>query len=600
MWLVDALAGPGCPKGCGFYTACSLTGLNLRNFAARDPRARLYNKDRVVFKEEYECPVVDNIQCKIPNLYLNDDFCDCPGCEDEDSHTCDDCGTDLPNASQVLVNADQLVTCPETCPDIFGNELDQGQDLSVFPLRLPCVGGGQTLPPGEVFTCPGPNGCQILAAAQDDGFCDTWFSCSKLLLCPKNIRILSCFVFALHKTSVTKDCFFLISAKQMCIRIVQNLALMNKTSRAALVDVHSVAIGRQANAPCFAARSLPVPLAFNAPFQCTKSTKTFVIVKTAQMSRCGIVKHASAQEVAAPSLNIATFSVTHLATLSAVMAAPYQEFISMTFNATVLIAPMRYSLLVKLVHLDAQQLVSLLLTITASMEAMIHKGTMEVMEAMVMEVEMPVLRGGCFDNDPFTVRTFRCEDGCEIDRNLKNDFICDCSNCEDEDRLNCSTCAEGCPSTCGAFTLCNFTFTCPDGCIIPASFQNDGICDCPGTCADEPDDFTCSTCICPSLCREFLGGASDVEDLGANFTFAWLSRGTLSFRQLPRQLRSLPDTESNTPSLSPWKPWKGPWSSWTRREAGRSTGIGAITTSHDEPILKLLLTYPSILHISSM
>ena len=155
-------AGPGCPTGCGSFTACSLTGINRLVYRKDDePRTRLYNKDRVDFQEQmelYDCPAVDGVECKIPTLFLNDDFCDCPGCEDEDSHTCEDCGFDLLNDPQasVLVTADQLLTCSEEC------------DLNI---SFYCIGGG-FLPPGaEVFTCP--SGCQIQAFAQDDGICDS-------------------------------------------------------------------------------------------------------------------------------------------------------------------------------------------------------------------------------------------------------------------------------------------------------------------------------------------------------------------------------------------------------------------------------------------
>lgn len=154
------LRGPGCPTSCGLYTACSQTGKNIRSQQPQ-PRTRLYNKDNVVFQEVYECPEVNGIQCNIPTLYMNDDFCDCPGCEDEDRHNCTTCGTDLPAESQVLVTADVLLTCSEECG---GTDSIAGA----------CIAGGQALPEGvEVFTCT--DGCQIQADAKDDGYCVSRF-----------------------------------------------------------------------------------------------------------------------------------------------------------------------------------------------------------------------------------------------------------------------------------------------------------------------------------------------------------------------------------------------------------------------------------------
>ena len=171
-----SLPGPGCPASCGFYTACTLTDKRIRSQLPL-PRARLFNKDNVAFQQEYECPEVNGIQCKIPLLYKNDDFCDCPGCEDEDNHNCTTCGTDIPEEYSVLVTADTLVTCPDDCEAGFDRRVAQ------------CVGGGQPLREGtDIFTCPGlNNSCEILAAARNDGRCDSWLGpSSNVFLSSKN------------------------------------------------------------------------------------------------------------------------------------------------------------------------------------------------------------------------------------------------------------------------------------------------------------------------------------------------------------------------------------------------------------------------------
>ena len=38
---------------------------------------------------------------------------------------------------------------------------------------------------------------------------------------------------------------------------------------------------------------------------------------------------------------------------------------------------------------------------------------------------------------------FTCDDGCVIDSDSQDDNYCDCPDCSDESKWNCTTCAEG-------------------------------------------------------------------------------------------------------------------------------------------------------------
>ena len=120
---------------------------------------------------------------------------------------------------------------------------------------------------------------------------------------------------------------------------------------------------------------------------------------------------------------------------------------------------------------------------------------------------------------------------CVIPGDKVGDGICDCpETCEDEASfrgppLDCDSCT--CPTACGqsleVVGTCVFEqilsffppFDCGNGCLIPGgppgffgSFLNDGVCDCPGNCADEFDTgWTCEICNCPTTC---LSARSDV------------------------------------------------------------------------------------------
>ena len=50
------------------------------------------------------------------------------------------------------------------------------------------------------------------------------------------------------------------------------------------------------------------------------------------------------------------------------------------------------------------------------------------------------------------VEGFLCDDGCSILDGYVNDNYCDCPECEDEDDWTCSTCT--CPTGCGEFYVC--------------------------------------------------------------------------------------------------------------------------------------------------
>lgn len=91
-----------------------------------------------------------------------------------------------------------------------------------------------------------------------------------------------------------------------------------------------------------------------------------------------------------------------------------------------------------------------------------------------------------------------------ISESYVDDFICDCSDCEDESYWTCESCSFGCPDTCGDYTDClASTFNCNDSCVIPKSYVDDSICDC-SNCEDEYE-WTCESCSsgCPDYCGNF-------------------------------------------------------------------------------------------------
>ena len=125
---------------------------------------------------------------------------------------------------------------------------------------------------------------------------------------------------------------------------------------------------------------------------------------------------------------------------------------------------------------------------------------------------------GC-GNYTFCYDIFTCDDGCEISSNYYDDYYCDCSNCEDESKWDCSTCAGGCFDTCGDYGYCvtnnNSLFECDDGCYILETFTDDSYCDC-STCEDEKD-YDCDSCSggCPSegVCSEYTLCDADAAGL---------------------------------------------------------------------------------------
>eukprot|EP00808_Paulinella_micropora_P023283 g49707.t1 len=67
-------------------------------------------------------------------------------------------------------------------------------------------------------------------------------------------------------------------------------------------------------------------------------------------------------------------------------------------------------------------------------------------------------RAGCLSPDEFcppipsqykdcrpSPPTFTCSDGCQIPASWENDDWCDCSDCSDEKEWKCETCHQGCP-----------------------------------------------------------------------------------------------------------------------------------------------------------
>ena len=112
---------------------------------------------------------------------------------------------------------------------------------------------------------------------------------------------------------------------------------------------------------------------------------------------------------------------------------------------------------------------------------------------------------------------------------LEDDDICDCpGTCADEEQWDCSTC--GCPDECGGSGApCKrMYFRCSgSNCTIPLFYVNDNQCHCPD-CSDE-EFWTCETCTfgCPAKCggsyacdlRVFQCASSDCELAGFQVTW---------------------------------------------------------------------------------
>eukprot|EP00808_Paulinella_micropora_P006931 g52299.t1 len=103
---------------------------------------------------------------------------------------------------------------------------------------------------------------------------------------------------------------------------------------------------------------------------------------------------------------------------------------------------------------------------------------------------------------------FTCQSGCNISLSRVEDNWCDCELCEDESRWNCDTCYD-CPTTCtSAPSYCVRPFnislySCKDGCQINSFYLDDGWCDC-SDCEDE-SRLTCKDCWngCPTICGAY-------------------------------------------------------------------------------------------------
>ena len=100
------------------------------------------------------------------------------------------------------------------------------------------------------------------------------------------------------------------------------------------------------------------------------------------------------------------------------------------------------------------------------------------------------------------------DDGCVVEGWKVNDGQCDCPNCADEDEWNCDTCScqgQGvCSSGINPDPLCSELFKCPSGCFVEKAWVNDGRCDCPGDCADE-SAWSCDNCTCGFGCGDSRG-----------------------------------------------------------------------------------------------
>lgn len=135
----------------------------------------------------------------------------------------------------------------------------------------------------------------------------------------------------------------------------------------------------------------------------------------------------------------------------------------------------------------------------------------------------------CGQTNPCNLSIFECEtSGCQILGLQRNNNVCDCPGCEDEDEWSCTTCTcpDDCPTMAGIELVLlaktqarcggladrvnpSLQLQCPGGdCPITADQMGDGLCDCPGTCADEPDcsSIPAASCGSPVPCTRRLQG----------------------------------------------------------------------------------------------
>ena len=158
--------GPSCPSQCGNFIPCEPAPSNSGNLLQLVALGRLglyplpwelqsvvstyrlFNKQVTPMLQEFQCPDTD---CMIPNAFVNDDFCDCPGtCADEDNHTCETCD---PSTSGLNTEGS---ACPAICGSLASNPVS-------------CLGTGATL--GGSFVCPGTD-CEIDPNFVNDDRCD--------------------------------------------------------------------------------------------------------------------------------------------------------------------------------------------------------------------------------------------------------------------------------------------------------------------------------------------------------------------------------------------------------------------------------------------
>lgn len=494
-------AGPGCPSTCGSFVACALNvssennllPLQLFTFFGLFPLPqgledlaltnRLYNKQITIFKEEYQCPDSD---CWIPNAFLNDDFCDCPGsCADESNHDCDTCGG---TGGGIRPG----VGCPTICAGL--NDINS----------ISCLGTGTSV--GTTFVCPGSN-CGIDPLFVDDNRCDcpdcadeTNWTCSNCS-CPSicGVSLYPCDgsgVFSCPTSNPDDQVCNLPGSLQ------QNLACDCPGTCADELGNPDPFIGTfpfdctTCRCPLSCGQDIFQGLAdcineffffLFPPFQCSDGCEIpffFQDDGTCHCSDCADESQWDCTTCACP------------------------EFCNQNLNRC------------EEIYFQCPESACAIGIFEFNNNRCDCPGTCADEENWTCE-SCETFGYGCPANTSCGVandcdrRILTCqqvpgEPTCEYVGYQFNDDRCDCPLCDDEPFWDCSSCFFGCPAgACVEFgnpclperTYPGFEVQCPGGvgCSIDSSRTDDGQCDCPGTCADE----TQAGWFCPLDCMGF-------------------------------------------------------------------------------------------------
>ena len=517
--------GLTCPSQCGSFIACepqfgsrnnllqlpAIAGLGLFPFPdvlqSVLSQFRLFNKQITVFIPEFQCP---NSTCMIPNAFVNDDFCDCPGtCADEFFHECETC------AATSIGFSGQGVGCPAVC-----GSLSNGR-LAAFS----CLGTGSNL--NNAFVCPGSTDCQIDPLFVNDNRCDcpdcadedNW-NCSTCA-CPTicGLSLYECDGSGVFSCPPSPD------TNQTCNipESLANDAVCNCPGTCAdeasflTCDACTCpnSCGQVFILPCVIELVYSSLLELSQPFFCNDGCpipKFKFFDNYCDCSECEDEPHWDCSRCECPSNCTGNEVENRTPCLGVYFLCPGSELTGFPCFILPQYVNDNYCDCADCADEDAW--------------------TCDTCDYGC---------GPCGQGRPCDLSAGRCEGtDCIILRVLLNDNICDCPNCTDEDNWNCDTCDSGCPETCGGdpaglFELFDLRYRrrctglvdllpggaetpvfCPGFrpdaslpffallplqplCAISPIQVGNGVCDCPFTCADEEN---CSVEIPPENCSQ--------------------------------------------------------------------------------------------------